>query len=499
MKSNLARLFTACCSGWLGAAGFLTVVSTAPAAASLQTVLVEPGLSGAGFSAAPLFTGDGRFVVFLSHANNLVENDDQAFFMDVFVRELETGLTTLVSGNTSGIGGGNADSGAPSASASGRWIAFESAATDLVSGDTNGVSDIFVRDLETGVTVLASRAWDGALGNGQSRRPLLSADGRLVFFESAACNLAAASKAPASVDVFARNLESGEVFLASPDTNGSGGLAWNSRTELCSITADGRKAAIISARPGLGGGVTNSLGDVYVRDTQAGSTCWASDGVAALLGVAAPAYRCFGAVLSADGASVVFKAETAGPGASGSVWVFWRDLTSGATEVLWTNSLLTSWPALSADGRVAAFEAGTPAQPALWTWDALERRSDPVDAALSASRSAVLSADGGVIGLVGRSTEAGFYQVYAGSRRGEGAPGYALRLMTAGADGAAVAVDHQTAAVALTPDGARAAFDSAAETLDDRGTTTWRWTCLSAAWTGPGRSWSPGAIGRSRL
>ena len=155
------RLAAACLlCGWL-VAGSLT------AAPAPLTVLAPAGDSGSGYSVAPLFSADGRQLVFVSRARNLVTNDDLAPHMDVFVRDLQANRTALVSVNTSGIGGGNDPSGAPAISANGQFIAFESAASNLVAGDTNNASDIFVRDLAAGGTVLASVASSGAAGQGR--------------------------------------------------------------------------------------------------------------------------------------------------------------------------------------------------------------------------------------------------------------------------------------------------------------------------------------------
>src|SRR5258705_1377063 len=104
-------------------------------------------VSGAGGSFAPLFSADGRFVVFTSQANNLVTNDDLAPHLDVFARDLLTSHTTLVSVNSTGIGGGNDNSVSPSNSSNGQFVAFESAASNLAGTDTNQSRAIYLRDL----------------------------------------------------------------------------------------------------------------------------------------------------------------------------------------------------------------------------------------------------------------------------------------------------------------------------------------------------------------
>ena len=108
--------------------------------------------AAAGGSFAPVFSGDGRSIVFVSHAKNLVTNDDLAPCLDVFVYDLASRQTQLVSVNTSGVGGGNADAGSCSISSNGQRVVFASAANNLVAGDTNAAADIFIRDLATGIT-----------------------------------------------------------------------------------------------------------------------------------------------------------------------------------------------------------------------------------------------------------------------------------------------------------------------------------------------------------
>ncbi|MFQ5488895.1 MAG: TolB family protein, partial [Gammaproteobacteria bacterium] len=130
---------------------------------------------------------DGRFAVFSSAAANLVAGDSNGV-ADVFVRDRQTGTTSRVSMASNGSEA-DGPSGAAVISGNGRYVAFESQAGNLVAGDSNGVSDIFIHDRQTGQTWRVSVAGDGSQGNGPSQRPDLSADGRFVSFESQATNL----------------------------------------------------------------------------------------------------------------------------------------------------------------------------------------------------------------------------------------------------------------------------------------------------------------------
>lgn len=146
-----------------------------------------------GGSSTLSISADGRYVAFESGASNLVPNDTN-HVTDVFVRDRQTGITTRVSVDSEGNQAtppNNVASGSshPSISADGRYVAFESFASNMVPEDTNDSSDIFVHDRQTGTTSLVSASSDGVLGNGQSGHPSISADGRYVAFDSATDNV----------------------------------------------------------------------------------------------------------------------------------------------------------------------------------------------------------------------------------------------------------------------------------------------------------------------
>ncbi len=144
-------------------------------------------VQGNGFSFRPSISADGKFVIFLSTANNLVTNDNN-LSTDVFVHDRTTKQTTRVSLNSSGVEGNN-NSGGYSISADGRFIAFNSIATNLIANDSNGFSDIFVRDRTDNKTTRVSISSTNSEGNSGSLFNSLSADGRFVAFDSNASNL----------------------------------------------------------------------------------------------------------------------------------------------------------------------------------------------------------------------------------------------------------------------------------------------------------------------
>jgi Tol biopolymer transport system component len=240
-----------------------------------QTSIVSISTSGANghddsFDAS--ISGDGRFVVFESLATNLVAGDTNGT-SDVFVRDRATQETTRVSVDSSGIQA-NDWSDLPAVSADGRWIVFQSGATNLVPGDTNGTSDVFLHDRATGATTRVSVASDGAEGNGTVIRSsfapagAVSSDGRFVAFDSSATNLVLGDTNGAD-DVFVHDVATGATTRVSVD---SAGHEADGGSTTARISADGRFVAFFSTATNLVIGDTNRLSDVFVHDRETGVT-----------------------------------------------------------------------------------------------------------------------------------------------------------------------------------------------------------------------------------
>ncbi|MBI4730042.1 MAG: PD40 domain-containing protein [Acidobacteria bacterium] len=220
---------------------------------------------------------DGRYVVFESHATNLVPGDTNGV-ADVFVRDRSGGTVSRVSVAADG-GQADARSLLPAISLDGRYVAFESDATNLVEEDTNGASDIFVRDMQTGGIERVSVSSAGQEGNERSMRPAISGDGRRVAFESWASNLVPGPtySCPEETyplywkcsDVFVRDLEAGTTMrVFAPPSGDDGKGEGNSGSPA--ISADGRVVAFDSSRSDLVEGDTNNTYDVFVHDLQTG-------------------------------------------------------------------------------------------------------------------------------------------------------------------------------------------------------------------------------------
>ena len=136
----------------------------------------------------PSISSDGRYVAFCSYATNLVGNDTNGEY-DIFLKDTQTGTTTRVSVDSSENQTTGSAFSRTSISSDGRYVAFRSSATNLVSGDTNGTYDIFVRDTVAGTTMRVNVSESGDQANGGSENPSISADGSYVVFQSNATNL----------------------------------------------------------------------------------------------------------------------------------------------------------------------------------------------------------------------------------------------------------------------------------------------------------------------
>ena len=218
------------------------------------------GVEGNGSSNIASISADGRFVAFESVAASLVANDTN-YFSDVFVHDRLTGVTERVSLDSTGAEG-NGGSQKAAISADGRCVAFDTWASNFTPGDNNYQQDIFVHDRLTGVTEHCSVTTGGVHGDRGSRVPQISADGRIVTFESFADNLVI-NDTNGFLDIFVRDRELGTTERASVDSGG-GESDWESLYP--SISANGRHVTFESTASNLVPGDTNGYGDIFVRD-----------------------------------------------------------------------------------------------------------------------------------------------------------------------------------------------------------------------------------------
>jgi hypothetical protein len=219
-------------------------------------------------------SADGRFVAFTSAADDLVPNDTNAT-QDIFVRDRQLGTTERVSVASNGAQGTSGGDSVPSISADGNLVAFGSFSDNLVAGDTNGTWDVFVRDRQMGTTERVSVDSNGVEANDISYGPAISADGRFVAFPSKATNLVLGD-ANGKCDVFVHDRQTGATERVSVATGGAegddhSGLEVNEQTGIA-ISGDGRYVAFGSTATNLVAGDTNQLVDVFVHDRATGVT-----------------------------------------------------------------------------------------------------------------------------------------------------------------------------------------------------------------------------------
>ncbi len=357
---------------WILAGGCLPLRAGLVQLVSVRGFPQSAPAGGSADSGAPIITPDGRFVLFASAANNLtpaslaglVPGQTQAR-LNVFLRDRTNGTTTLVSVNQSGTSGGNGDSLPDGISSDGRYVVFESGASDLVAGDSNNVADVFVRDLVAGTTTLVSVGQSGASGNGASGNAVMTPDGRYVAFTSAATNLVAGDT-NGITDIFVRDLQLGQTTLVSVGAQSPGLPTGAIGSMLPQISADGNFVAFYSTATNLVPGGTNTGGDVYLRALGMGTTYWASTNARALvlsiLGKTGAVS--YGEVVSSNGTYVAFEAS----GSSSTSGLILRyNWQTGLTDVAHTNAAVpTSGQEiygqnldLTPDGRYVALVAKT--------------------------------------------------------------------------------------------------------------------------------------------
>lgn len=321
----------------------------------------DDGAEANGVSYTPALSADGRYVVFSSDASNLVLDDTNGR-RDIFVRDLVSGRTTRVSVDSAGKQG-NGDSFNPHISAGGRYVVFESDATNLVGGDTNGRRDVFVYDRHTGVIRRVSVANGGVQANRDSAMPYISSDGRFVVFESLATNLVAGDTNNAT-DIFLHDRVDSSTRRISLAAGGSEG---DGPSTLASIAGDNSAVVFRSFSANLVPEDSNGTWDIFVVSLADGAleiASQSSQGVQGTPLLSNPEVIPARPSLSASGRYVIFQSDAANltdGDSNGKADVFLRDRQASTTERVSVGSVGEEadahavFPAFSGDGRYVAF------------------------------------------------------------------------------------------------------------------------------------------------
>jgi Tol biopolymer transport system component len=319
----------------------------------------------------PSISVDGRYVAFYSGATNLVLSDTNGS-ADIFVHDTQTSQTTRASipnaADQTTLGTqANSSSFRAELSADGRLVVFYSLASNLVTGDTNGVSDVFVHDRQTDVTERVSVDTAGNQATGTSQNPSISADGRYVAFESSADDLVA-SDTNSSNDIFVHDRQTGVTERVSVDSSGNqAGISSGSAGSNPSLSADGRHVVFWGSANELVASDTNNESDVFVHDRQTGETSRVSipNGPdQGTLGVESNSENQYPSI-SGDGRYVAFASDATNlvtGDTNGHYDVFVHDRQMGTTRRVSLHpdgtqgdNYTSDWASISADGRYVLF------------------------------------------------------------------------------------------------------------------------------------------------
>ena len=305
--------------------GQVLVVSTDPSGVEGNSDSVNPNNS----SQILMFSPDGTKVVFESAATNLAANANS--HQQIFVKDLTTGAVTLVSADANGVQG-NGNSTDFTFSPDGTKVAFDSSATNFITGGTTG-EQVFVKDLTTQAVTLVSADSSGAIaGNGASSFPVFSPDGTQVAFASTSTNLVAGATNTHS-QIYVKNLQSNAITVASADMSGNEA---NNDSLYPMFSPDGAKLAFNSFSTNLVPNVPSFNSEVYVKDLTSGAITMVSSDAN---GVAANGNSTELGAFSPDSAKIAFQSTSTNlmSGANGATQVFVKDLLTGGITPVSTN------------------------------------------------------------------------------------------------------------------------------------------------------------------
>jgi Tol biopolymer transport system component len=253
-------------NGW----GDIFLYDLATATTSLVSLNAAGTTSADDVSGEPRFDPTGTKIAFFSRATDLTGIEDANFTFDVFVRDLSLGTATLLSINEEGTGTGDDWALSPTFNFNGTQVAFQSSASDLDVRDTNFADDVFVSDLTTGTTEVVSLDVSGTTaGNHESYGPVFSPTSDQVAFTSLASNLVA-SDGNNTRDVFVRDLGAGTTTIVSVDTTNS--QSGNDESGSLDFSPDGNLIAFQSFASNLVPQDSNGRRDLFVRDLSTGTT-----------------------------------------------------------------------------------------------------------------------------------------------------------------------------------------------------------------------------------
>ena len=333
---------------------FLRTVSTG------RTRLVTIGWDGEpvdGVSRVNDINPTGRFVAYDSIASNLAGHDTNTFY-DVYVRDMTRQRSERISVPAGG-GQGNHHSTRPAISDNGRFVAFDSYANNMIADDTNGGTDVFLRDRLQNTTTRVSVGPGGEQANGESANAVMSRTGRIICFDSGADNLASDDTNEGS-DVYCYDRNTGVAELISQNTEG---VAAEIGSVLGGVSGDGRFVVFTTRSPDIVPGDTNDVADIFVRDRVTDTT----ERVSVRSNGAQANGMTLWPSISDDGTVVAYDSEASNlvpHDTNGKFDVFVHFLDTGQTRRASVSSagvqgeLASMVSNLSGDGRYVVFQTG---------------------------------------------------------------------------------------------------------------------------------------------
>ena len=287
------------------------------------------GTAGDAYSFNPQISADGTKVVFTSTSDNLIGSDTNGH-NDIFVKDLTTGVTTKISDALLLNGPTNGDSSSPSISGDGSLVVFASQASNISLLDLNGAQDIFIKNTNTGLlSLVLSGNLIGLTANGDSFNPIISKDGSTLAFASKATDLVSGDNNGAQ-DIFTINLATGHITLVSRSTGGTEG---NADSSAPVFSDDGSKIAFLSTSTNLVAGATNTQQSLYVKDLTTGVLTLVSSDAA---GNQANGLS-FAPAFSHDGTKMVFASygdNLVAGDTNAQPDIFLKDLVTGAVTLI---------------------------------------------------------------------------------------------------------------------------------------------------------------------
>lgn len=282
-------------------------------------------------SLSPAISPDGLNFAFVSQSDNLITGDTN-FDYDIYIKNISTGAISRVSTSSAGVQA-NGASDLPHFTPDGQKIIFTSAASNLVAGDTNGVVDLFMKDLVTGAVTRVNTDSASQQANGDTSFYDISADGTRIVFESNASNLVAGDTNGFS-DIFVKNLITGEVTRISTDATGAEGNLFSRGPQF---SPDGNSVVFSSYATNLTPGDTPGS-DIFVKNLVTGNITKISTSATGVAGDGTSQAPIF----SPDGSKIVFESASTNllPGAplSTNTHLYMKDLNTGVVTLLSSNS-----------------------------------------------------------------------------------------------------------------------------------------------------------------